>query len=256
MLNFAHGFVGPSLDFLRPWPLAELHVLLPPMKDLSPIRRLRESLKGLQLEIFPTGEGAIDIEGFLRLEELAISWTMIQEQVSSITTIEHLYLDRYSSQDLVPLAPLVSLRNLQMKGGPKLESLHGLRAFSRLVRLAVHGASLLADDSALQGSPAATTLTELQLESCRKLSNIENVSLALNLEILNMGDCGDIESLSPLRRMRNLQSLSLYESTRIVDGDLSPVLDLPKLTDFRIASRRNYNPSVTDIQRLLKDRTS
>lgn len=254
VLNRAHGFEAPSLEFLRPWPLRGLHVLFPPLKDLSPIRRLRESLTDLKLEIFPTGEGVLDIEGFSRLQHLSVSWKMIEDQVSKITTVENLYLDRYSCPDLVPLAPLVSLRSLRMKERPKIKSLHGLQTFSRLERLAIHGASQLADDSALQGSSAATSLRELQLEACRKLSNMDNVSLASDLQFLNMGDCGDLESLAPLRRMRNLQRLSLYESTRILDGDLSPVLDLPELTDFRIANRRNYVPSAPEVQCLLADR--
>ncbi len=36
----------------------------------------------------------------------------------------------------------------------------------------------------------------------------------------------------------------LYESTKILDGDLSPLLDLPDLIDVRLMNRRHYNPPV------------
>lgn len=196
------------------------------------------------------------MEGFVRLQDLSISWDLIKGQVNNLTTVENLYVDRYSFPDLLPLAPLPTLRSLRMKERPKIKSLQGLSIFSRLEKLAIHGASLLADDSALQGSSAAKTLRELQLESCQRLVNIDNVSLASEVEILNMGDCGDLESLAPIRGMRKLRRLSLYESTRILDGDLSPVLDLPELTDFRIASRRDYVPSAQEVQRLLRGRPS
>lgn len=41
-----------------------------------------------------------------------------------------------------------------------------------------------------------------------------------------------------------VRQLHLYESTRIIDGDLRPILSLPQLQELRLASRRHYSPQV------------
>ena len=58
----------------------------------------------------------------------------------------------------------------------------------------------------------------------------DNASLGIvNLVFFNMGDCGDIDSLTPVRGMLDIRRLYLYESTKILEGDLSPLLELPNL---------------------------
>ena len=39
-----------------------------------------------------------------------------------------------------------------------------------------------------------------------------------------------------------------WGSTRILDADLSPLLSLPRLTELRMKSRREYKPSVKEVQ--------
>jgi internalin A len=48
--------------------------------------------------------------------------------------------------------------------------------------------------------------------------------------------------------MTRLQRLHLYESTRIADGDLTPLLTLTGLRDLRIMSRSHYRPTVADVR--------
>jgi hypothetical protein len=52
---------------------------------------------------------------------------------------------------------------------------------------------------------------------------------------------------SKLNRTCELTELYLYESTRIVDGDLEPLLELRRLRDFRMMNRKHYLPSVSEI---------
>jgi hypothetical protein len=44
----------------------------------------------------------------------------------------------------------------------------------------------------------------------------------------------------------------MYESTRIADGDLTPLLRLTRLIDLRMMNRQHYKPTVADVKRLFR----
>ncbi|MFW0774078.1 hypothetical protein ACLRGI_12995 [Paenarthrobacter nitroguajacolicus] len=256
VLNIAHGFSSPSLEFLRSWPLKELDILLPPLDDLSPVRRLRESLTALAIEIFADIRTPLDLSGFAQLRHLSVPWDMVEAQVSNLVGVEDLYLDNYQAADLSTLSALTSLKKLRMKGRVRIKSLEGLQSLENLEELSIHGARGLSDVSALRTSPAAQSLRTLQFESCRKLTTLDDVAFASGVRFLNMGNCGDLESLAPIRNMQELRELFLYESTTFVDGDLSPLLDLTKLTDLRLMNRKHYLPKVTEVERVVEARAN
>ena len=61
---------------------------------------------------------------------------------------------------------------------------------------------------------------------------------------LKVANCGDIASLAPLRGLDELEEFFAWESTRVVDGDLSVLLELPKLREIGMRDRREYRPRV------------
>lgn len=71
-----------------------------------------------------------------------------------------------------------------------------------------------------------------------------------DLSLLNASECGDLASLSPLRELSDISTLWLFGTTRVVDDDLSPLCDLPRLRELRMRSRRSYHPSVEVVQAL------
>jgi hypothetical protein len=54
--------------------------------------------------------------------------------------------------------------------------------------------------------------------------------------------------------MKELDSLYRYESTRVSGCDLSPILGLLELQDFRMRDRRGYHPSVGAVHQRLAAR--
>jgi hypothetical protein len=54
--------------------------------------------------------------------------------------------------------------------------------------------------------------------------------------------------LHPIAGLTELTGLHLYESTRIVDGDLEPLLGLRNLRDLRIMNRKHYKPAVAEVK--------
>jgi hypothetical protein len=53
VLNYARGFQGADLEFLRPWPLRHLLILDRGLRDLGPIGRLGATLESLSVEGAP-----------------------------------------------------------------------------------------------------------------------------------------------------------------------------------------------------------
>lgn len=251
-LNYAHGFAEPDLEFLRPWPLSELLVLAGWITDLSPIERLGRHLTSLSLPaVAPSAKGTLDLTHLAYLTSLSVSWPLVKDQKEALTPLTDLYLESYSPHDLTPLSAATSLRRLSMKQYPQLRSLDGLASFEQLNTLGIFLASKLEDVSALRTAPAVQTISELHLDVCKKISTFEDVAFAKNIRFLSVANSGDFPSLTPLTGMPKVRQLHLYESTRIVDGDLRPILSLPQLQELRLANRRHYSPQVGEIERQL-----
>lgn len=95
----------------------------------------------------------------------------------------------------------------------------------------------LTDFDPVAGLP---TLRELDIAGCRGLSTLDFVRPLTALTHLRVVDCGEIASLQPLRELAQLRAFFFYESTRVADGDVSVLLELPKLREVAFANRRHY----------------
>jgi hypothetical protein len=140
-----------------------------------------------------------------------------------------------------------------MKEHPQLESLDGLAQLPALSELRLSGAAQLHDISDLVGAATASRLRTLQLQSCRAIERLDAVGSAGSLEYLNVSESGDIQSLCPLAALRELRVLYLYGTTRVLDGDLTPLTRMPRAEELRMQSRREYRPSVHEIKSHLAD---
>ncbi|KQQ80964.1 hypothetical protein [Arthrobacter sp. Leaf137] len=248
----ARGFAEPNLEFLQPWPLSRLLVTARWITDLAPINRIAEYLTSLSLPAtHPSAVGTFDVSIFPHLSSLSISWDFIRDQQAVLASLTDLYLESYSPVDLAPLAAAKSLNRLRMKQYPQLRSLEGLGSFEKLKTLGIFLAPKLADVSALRTAPTAQSIRELHFDTCKKIPALDDVVSAKNVQVLNIANSGDFPSLAPLTGMPELRELHLSESTRIVDGDLRPLLTLPKLQKLSIANRRHYSPQVGEIKRQL-----
>ena len=245
--NYARGFVGRDLAFIRALPLRRLTVLARTIADLSPIYDVAGSLDELHIQ---TGSMTrIDLAALPGLRALSCEWEQVAATISDTSTIEDLSLGAYDPADLAPLSHLTSLRSLRMKGRPAVRSLDGVEAMPWLAYLGVYLAPL-EDTSALArlGTPV---LTELHLAACRRVTSLEDLRHLVGLRFLDVSEGGRIDSLEPIAGLRELHRLYLYDSTTIADGDLTPLLGLAHLRDLRIMNRRHYVPSVQDVKHQL-----
>jgi internalin A len=251
-LNYAKGFKDTDLQFMGEWPLRRLTILARTIKDLSPLYRVSSTLESLSLETSPSA--AIDLERFPAISSLGADWHQVRHCVGALPNLEDLFLRGYTEQDLQPLRWNMKLRRLRLKDRPRLQSLAGLERFRELHHLGIYSASGLTDIDAISDLPS-TQLVQLHLESC-PVHDLGPISHTRSLSVLNASQCGDIRSLYPLAQLLRLEVLWLFGTTRIADGDLSPIVDLPRLRELRMQARREYSPSLAHVQGVVAERVS
>lgn len=243
VLNYAHGFAEPDLEFLRDLPIRQLIILDRRLNSLEPVAALSESLELLHVTSDPSLH--LDLAQLPRLVDLSADWHQVRATIPFADKLVRLHLGRYGEHDLMPLARIRDLRRLALTDRPRLRSLSGLANFSELRSLSISMARDLDDIDDLRGRDL---IEEIGLESCRRLVRIDALTGCSRLRRLNLSECGDIESLLPLNGLGDLEVLQLFGSTKVLDGDLGPIDALPSLRELRMQSRRHYRPSVAEIQ--------
>lgn len=241
-LNYAKGFQNPDLDFIDAWPLRRVTLLARTVTDLSPLHRLRATLERVSVQAATSAR--LDLTQFRRLASVAADWALVWESIGACRNLTELYLGGYRAEDLSPLVSLTGLTSLTLKDRPALRALTGIGELSQLARVGVFGAPL----GSLEQIGSLRHLRELQIEACGAVGSLTPVAELTGLRVLNASDCGELESLAPVRGLVGLETLWLFGTTTVADGDLSPVVALPNLQDFRMKSRSFYRPSVREVQ--------
>jgi len=249
VLNYALGFNEPSLAFLEGLPIRDLVILDPRLTELEPIYSLASTLRLLHLTVNPALK--LDLGRISRVQEVGAAWSQVSASIDSVADLRMAFLRAYQPLDLTPLSALSNLGGLVMKDRPRLKALTGLAALASLRRLEIFQAKDLVDVEELAGGHG---LEELVLQSCRKVSQIDALAGCTALRRLNLSECGDLPSLEPLRALPDVERLSLFGSTRILDNDLRPIAALPRLRELRMQSRQPYRPSVEAIQDSLRQK--
>jgi hypothetical protein len=241
-LNYTAGFSG-DLEFLDAWPVSCLHILDRSLVDLDPVTRLGETLEELDIQTAPDVQ--IDLGALSRLRRLSAHWDNVSETLSDARGLEHLHLWHFDGEDVADLGLDAPLTRLKLVDTPDLLSLDGIQAFSKLASFFVAVARELNDLDAI--TALADSLRELEIETCLGLTALDAIGVLRNLSFLGVSDCGRIDSLSPLANLTELEVLYAWGSTRILDGDLNPLLKLPMLREIRMRDRGAYRPRIRDI---------
>jgi hypothetical protein len=245
ILNTTLGFDEPSLDFLTGLPVRELDIRDSRVNSegLEPLYSLSETLVKVDLGI--SARAIVDLARLPRLTNLIATWRQVRASINHAVELESLFLDSYEEPDLTPLAMLRSLSSLGMTGRPRISSLLGLSTPTSMQHLSISVASKLTDLTELR---TMRNLVTLQFEGCRRISSIADIEACVGVQFLNVGECGELPTIAPIRMLTSLDSLYLYGDTKVLDGDLTPILALPRLEDFRMMNRRHYKPSVSEIE--------
>jgi hypothetical protein len=204
------------------------------IRNIEPIHRLH-NVRSLGVTTYcSTG---IDFSAFPELVSCGLEWRPKAASLFECVTLKELFVNRYSGKDTAPFAKLVNLESLGVLNAPT-QSLHGLRALTKLRSLRLANLKRLVS---LAGIEELLNLEELEIHTCRGIRSVKQVGTLLRLKKLHLNNDGDIESLKPLERLNGLESVVFYESTNVVDGDLSPLLRQKNLSRVSFQNRRHYS---------------
>lgn len=234
-LNQAKGWRGDDISFLREFQfLRAIDILDFHIKNVGPIHYLHD-LRRLGITTYDLTE--IRFAQFPQLEDCALEWRPLASTLFDCTTLKRLFVNRYDARDTNRFSQLVNLESLSILNAP-IENLVGLDRLQKLQSLRLGNLKRLTSLNGIQG---LLNLVELNINTCPKVKSINEVSSLSQLRRLYLNNCGDILSLKPLQNVGKLESVLFYESTNIVDGDLSPLMRQKNLTRVSFRNRSHYS---------------
>jgi len=216
--------------------------------------------------------------------------------VRSCRSLRTLYLTNCGLRDLMPLAGLDQLTEVNVGEAPlkSLAGIHELRGLRRLALAQVPLASLDGIENLqaiediyfymlgrLQSIAPLTrlrTLRKLSIGAARKVADLEQLGEMTGLEhlellgsapqrlavlsrlkrlrVLQLDNVGVLPSLAFLRGLDKLETFYPSQGTKIEDGDLAVLLELPALTRVLFTNRKHYTHTCGDIQHALIARST
>jgi hypothetical protein len=217
-LNHAKGWVGNDLSFLSSLTqLRAFRMIDFKIPSVQPIHFLT-NLRALQVSTYCKTK--IDFSKFPQLEDCGLEWRPGANSLFDCNTLRRLVVSRYDGRDTESFGKLINLESLAILNAP-IENLNGLSRLKNLRTLSLGNLKRL---QSLAGTEKLDLLEELEIHTCIRVHSIEPVGSLKGLRKFHLNNDGDIESLKPLNNLSSLVSVLFYESTNIVDGDVSPLL--------------------------------
>jgi hypothetical protein len=240
-LNEALGWKsGNDLSFLRRLrELLTFELLDWNIKDVSDIHSL-SNLKALHVDTYCDSE--IDFSCFPQLEDVGLEWRTEAKSLFDCTTLKKVFINCCEIEDLSSFSKMQHLKSLCLKS-PSISAIGDVSNLKNLRYLELGNAKNL---TSLDGIEKLSNLEDLRFYICRKMRNIEPLRSLTKLKRLYLCNCGPIESLKPLGCLKSLEDIYFCESTKILDGDLYPLKELPNLKEVYFPDRKNYNLKLYD----------
>jgi len=93
-------------------------------------------------------------------------------------------------------------------------------------------------------------LREFDLTNCKKITSYSPISDLEFLRTLRLSSCSAIPDLRWVQGLNRLDFFSFVD-TNVIDGDLTPLLDLPCLRYVGSLAKRHYQPHIDEINKRL-----
>jgi len=235
-LNYAKGWRGTDLTFLRRLPQLQAFAIIDhfQMPLVEPIHSLHE-LRKLNVQTYCGTP--IRFAEFPQLQDCALEWRRQCKSLFSCLTLKKLFVNCYKKNDVDAFSSLVNLESLSLLSAP----VHNLRGLIPLKHLRYLRLANLRKLTSLAGIEGLVALEELNIDTCRTIGSIDEIGSLTRLRKFHFGNCGEIESLKPLEKLTSLEWVTFVESTNILDGDLSPLMQPKNLSRVSFQNRRHYS---------------
>lgn len=240
-LNWGMGWDGGGVDFLEQMPpLRSVAILDSKTTDLTPLLQHRGTLQDLVLECKP--KRVFELSKLPALTRLCFNWApgfggLLDGQPHGL---RNFIVQNWPFEDLSRLSPLRELEQLTIVGSRQLHDVKEVRDWLALRELTLHDCRKLEDFRVIG---TCRGLQELTL-NCLGARDIEFTSALAHLRVLILGK-RDIPTLAPLAACTEL--IRFATSGRVLDADLSVFLRLPKFERAVMANRREYKPTVAEV---------
>ncbi len=245
IISHDKGYRATNVDFLRNYPFIEfITIQYYGNIDLSGIHHL-EQLKQLVLNIIANDNQPIDFTCFPYLEDCRFSWRPKAKSLFECNSLKFLRINKFKKEDLVDLRKLSNLSCLQITSSP-IKSLKGIERLN-LKALGLYYLTKLESLAHIEG--LVSTLKELDIQACKRINSIREVVSLENLEKLGVNNCGEIDSIKPISNLKRLNRFEFWESTNILDGNMTPCLGLKEIA---FKNREHYTHTNEDIYEIIK----
>lgn len=161
----------------------------------------------------------IDLSNFPDLESLACEYSIRLKGLETCEKLVYLTLTGYKSEmkNLNNLPLLEKLKEFHLFKTDFL-SLEGIDKFRNLKKVEIFGAPKLETIGALEN--LANSLTELEIEKCKKINDFEILRKLKALRKLRLSDSGVIKNMAFLEELSELEFISFW-GTNVLDGNLN-----------------------------------
>lgn len=170
----------------------------------------------------------------------------------SLSEIEYLTLWHYKSKqhNFEELPYLEKLLFLELNWSNQ-HDFFGAEKFPALKRLELHYCTKLFSDKGI--SSLASTLEHLHINQSKKFVMTDELLSLKNLRVLRLNSCAELPNLDFLKHFPQLIDFRFVD-TKVVDGDLTPILKHPTIRSAGTMNKRHYNTSVEELDRILKEK--
>lgn len=235
-----------NLEFLRDYPsLLYLEIENVSAKGLRCIESV-SNLRGLRLE---SPKAGLDFSCFPQLEEFIGDWHPDNTGVGNCGELRS--LNAFGFRSLQPglssLADCVRLERLYLVR-PGITSLGDIDALEDLRYLDIAYAPKIQDLTPLAASKV--DLREIQLTNLKNISAYAPLAGIRRLRRLILSRCAPMADLAWTKGMDYLDFFTFVE-TKVLNGDLSPLLSLPLLRNVSGGNRRDYSHSDKELDSLI-----
>lgn len=195
--------------------------------------------------------GKLDLSCLPALKDLVFTYSDNIYGLQTLEQLERLVVFRVktANKDLAGVLPS-NIRDLAIRQSP-LESLSGIEELKLLEKCELSYLPKLQDVSALAALKGS--LRFLDIQNAKRITNPHTLGALENLDELRIWQCKSMPSIGWLRSLKRLRRF-VFMDTRIEDGDLSPLLELPNLEDAPGGYLKHYRPSMKEVEETLKRR--
>ncbi|WP_264559124.1 hypothetical protein [Flavobacterium sp. N2270] len=232
-------FNSDDLSFLKEFDfITELSILSKNITDIGQIECLK-NIKTLYIENIVKGK--IDFNKFKSLRQCIFTWGIKGgESIFNQVNLEKLSIYKYNGFDLLKFISLINLNELELINS-KIESLLGIEYLSSLKEIDFTGATKLIS---LKGIDSLDNLEILKINRCKLVNDLSILESLNNLKKLHANDGLLINDLSFVEKLINLEEIFFIGSTKIINGNLSPLEKVIKKNKLKWAvfvDRKNYS---------------